>query len=71
MPKQEDADPVETREWMDAIDSVIENEGVDRARHLLENLIGRLRGAGADLPFSANTPYAHCHRLCRRLPNKG
>ena len=59
MPKDHDADPVETREWVDAIDSVIENEGVERARYLLENLIGRMRQAGIDLPFSANTPYVN------------
>ena len=59
MPKDHDADPVETREWVDAIDSVIENEGVERARYLLENLIGRMRQAGTDLPFSANTPYVN------------
>ncbi len=59
MPKDHDADPVETREWVDAIESVIENEGVERARYLLENLIGRMRQAGTDLPFSANTPYVN------------
>src|SRR5947208_1604157 len=57
--KHQDADPVETREWLDAIDTVIANEGVDRARFLLERLIGRMRQAGADLPFSATTPYVN------------
>src|SRR5438552_12570909 len=33
VPKHQDADPVETREWVDAIDSAIANEGVDRARY--------------------------------------
>ncbi|OLC19575.1 MAG: pyruvate dehydrogenase (acetyl-transferring), homodimeric type [Deltaproteobacteria bacterium 13_1_40CM_68_24] len=59
MTKHQDADPVETREWLDAIDTVIANEGVDRARFLLERLIGRMRQAGADLPFSATTPYVN------------
>ena len=59
MPQDQDGDPVETREWVDAIDSVIENEGVERARFLLENLIGRMRQAGTDLPFSATTPYVN------------
>jgi pyruvate dehydrogenase E1 component len=59
VPKLQDADPVETREWLDAIESVIANEGVDRARFLLERLIGQVRKAGADLPFSANTPYVN------------
>src|SRR5262249_18322746 len=34
VPRINDADPVETREWLDAIESVIANEGVDRARLL-------------------------------------
>ncbi|HEY2029159.1 MAG TPA: pyruvate dehydrogenase (acetyl-transferring), homodimeric type [Myxococcales bacterium] len=59
MPKQEDGDPVETREWIDAIESVIRQEGVERAEFLLERLIGQMRIAGADLPFSANTPYVN------------
>jgi pyruvate dehydrogenase E1 component len=59
VPQQEDGDPVETREWIDAIESVIHKEGVERARFLLERLIGQMRVAGADLPFSANTPYVN------------
>ena len=55
MARQNDADPVETREWLDAVESVIAHEGVDRARFLLERLIGQVRKAGVDLPFSANT----------------
>jgi pyruvate dehydrogenase E1 component len=57
--KHQDVDPIETREWVDAIDSVIASEGVDRARFLLENLISRMRRAGVDLPFSATTPYVN------------
>jgi pyruvate dehydrogenase E1 component len=57
VPKENDADPVETREWLDAIESVIAHEGVGRARFLLERLIGQVRKSGVDLPFSATTPY--------------
>jgi pyruvate dehydrogenase E1 component len=59
VPKFDDADSVETREWLDAIESVIANEGVERAQFLLERLIGQVRKAGVDLPFSANTPYVN------------
>src|SRR3974390_424690 len=45
VPKENDADPVETREWLDAIEGVIASEGVDRARFLLERLIGQVRKA--------------------------
>jgi pyruvate dehydrogenase E1 component len=59
VPKEIDADPVETREWLDAIESVIAKEGPDRAHFLLERLLGQARKAGVDLPFSANTPYVN------------
>jgi pyruvate dehydrogenase E1 component len=59
VPKVNDADPVETREWLDAIESVIAQEGPERAHFLLERLLGQARKAGVDLPFSANTPYVN------------
>ena len=52
-----DPDPQETREWLDALSGVIENEGPDRAHFLIEGLIARARRNGAYLPFSANTAY--------------
>ncbi len=52
-----DADPMETNEWLDAVDSVLEFEGRDRAVFLLEQAIDRAHEHGADLPFTAGTPY--------------
>src|SRR6188508_1373090 len=52
-----DIDPQETREWLDALDSVLEAEGPDRAHFLIEQLIDKARRSGAYLPFSANTAY--------------
>jgi pyruvate dehydrogenase E1 component len=52
-----DIDPQETREWLDALDGVLEAEGPDRAHFLIEQLIDRARRSGAYLPFSANTAY--------------
>ena len=53
----EDLDPVETREWLDLLDGVIEVEGPQRAHYLLEKLIGGARRRGAPVPYSATTPY--------------
>ncbi len=53
----EDIDPVETREWLDALDAVIEREGPERAHQLLEQLIEKARRSGAFIPFSAQTSY--------------
>jgi pyruvate dehydrogenase E1 component len=52
-----DVDPVETSEWRDALDSVVEFGGADRAGFLLEELMDSARRAGAPVPYSANTPY--------------
>ena len=55
--KQTDSDSQETQEWLEALDSVLSVEGVDRAHYLLEQLIARARKSGAYLPYSANTAY--------------
>ncbi|WP_439141094.1 pyruvate dehydrogenase (acetyl-transferring), homodimeric type [Planktotalea sp.] len=52
-----DIDPVESREWQDAISDVIERDGADRAHYLLDKAVQQARAAGATLPFSATTPY--------------
>ncbi|MCW8829946.1 MAG: pyruvate dehydrogenase (acetyl-transferring), homodimeric type, partial [Gammaproteobacteria bacterium] len=52
-----DIDPLETREWMDALVAVIENEGPERAHFLLEQLIDNARRSGSNLPFTNNTAY--------------
>jgi pyruvate dehydrogenase E1 component len=57
MDMQPDVDPQETREWLDAIDGVIDHEGPDRAHFLIEQLIDKSRRRGAYVPFSANTAY--------------
>jgi pyruvate dehydrogenase E1 component len=52
-----DGDPVETQEWLDSLEGVIEVEGQGRAAFLLDELLGRARRRGTPLPYSANTPY--------------
>ena len=57
MDKSIDNDPQETREWLEALDSVQAQEGIERAHYLLEQLIAKARKSGAYLPYSANTAY--------------
>lgn len=52
-----DIDPQETQEWLDALESVLINEGPERAHYLLECLVEKARRSGAYLPYSANTAY--------------
>ena len=54
-----DIDHIETQEWIDALEAVIENEGVERAHFLLEQMIDKARRSGANLPYSANTAYVN------------
>lgn len=55
--QEKDLDPQETREWLEALDSVLEREGVERGHFILEQLVARARKSGAYLPYSANTAY--------------
>ena len=50
-----DTDSQETREWLDALEAVIEQEGPERAHFLVERLIDLARQAGVNLPYSATT----------------
>ncbi|MEJ2088190.1 MAG: hypothetical protein P8Y69_06905, partial [Gammaproteobacteria bacterium] len=52
-----DTDVAETREWLDSLEYVLENDGVDRANFLLERLSARMTKTGARLPYTITTPY--------------
>ena len=53
----QDKDPVETKEWLDALHGVIANEGPDRAAFLIDEQISYARVNGVVQPFHAETPY--------------
>lgn len=57
MEQAPDIDPLETQDWLEALESVLENEGAERAHFLLEKLVEKARRSGAYLPYSANTAY--------------
>ena len=57
MAKAGDEDPQETLEWLEALDSVFEREGVERAHYLVGRLVRRARRKGAHLPYRATTAY--------------
>ncbi len=52
-----DPDEQETSEWLEALHSVIESEGRDRAHYLMERLADVARQKGVNLPHSSNTAY--------------
>ncbi len=51
----EDPDPSETREWLDALDSVVKFDGADRAAFLIAELHEEARRHGWRCP-SRGTP---------------
>jgi len=54
-----DIDSMETQEWIESMESVLTNEGPERAHYLLEQLIDRARRSGTHLPFDAKTAYVN------------
>src|SRR5512134_4004524 len=54
-----DIDPDETREWLDALESVLEQEGGERAHFLIEALIDKARRKGVHLPHRSTTAYVN------------
>ena len=68
---QSDLDPVETREWLDALAAVAAREGDARAAFLLQRLTEAARGAGIDAPRGLTTPYRNSIGLEAQAPFPG
>ena len=52
-----DVDPIETNDWLLAIDSVIREEGVERAQFIIEELMQHARANAVSLPTGVTTDY--------------
>ena len=52
-----DIDPIETSEWLEAINSVIEEEGIDRASYLLTKIAERLNQEGTIPSYNLTTSF--------------
>ncbi|MGY2942242.1 pyruvate dehydrogenase complex dehydrogenase (E1) component [Ewingella americana] len=48
-----DVDPIETRDWLQAIESVIREEGVERAQFLLDQVLNEARKGGVSVAAGA------------------
>src|SRR5690606_26352730 len=55
--KHTDVDPLETQEWLDALESVLENEGEERAEYLIQRMSELASRSGTQLPYAITTPY--------------
>ncbi len=66
-----DSDELETQEWLEALDAVIEREGAERAHYLIERLIDKSRRSGANIPYKASTGYVNTIPPHLETPNPG
>ena len=55
--KENDFDPQETQEWVEAMEAVVERDGFERAQFLLRELADHAVLSGVGSPYSASTPY--------------
>ena len=67
----QDADAIETREWLASLDEVLQRGGVERVRDLLGELSMHAHAGGVRLPFTANTPYVNTIPRSEQPPYPG
>lgn len=63
---EEDQDPLETHEWRESLDEVLDRAGPARVRQLIHSLRQHAYVRGVPLPFSANTPFVNTIGLDRQ-----
>lgn len=56
---QKDIDPGETQEWLEALQSVLEHDGSERASFILRALMQQANIDGVTLPDTIHTPYCN------------
>lgn len=53
----QDSDSLETQEWLESLQAVLDREGPERAHYLIEQLVDYTRRSGGYLPYKATTAY--------------
>ena len=69
--REDDSDPQETREWLEALDALIDAVGPERATFVLKHLLQRARTRRVPLPQVLNTPYLNTISLGDQPPFPG
>ncbi len=70
-PDATELEALETREWLESLDYVLQQGGPARVGRLLRELGIHARQAGVKLPFSANTPYINTIHASEEVPYPG
>ena len=63
-----DIDPQETREWLDAFQSVLAHDGNERASFLLQSLIDKANAEGISKQTGIKTPYRNTIKVHEEKP---
>ncbi len=70
-PSSDDLDPTETQEWVDALESVIQKEGMERAHYILKELSDHATRTGAQIPYALTTPFRNTIPVADEAPMPG
>lgn len=54
-----DVDPIETNDWLLALDSLVREEGVERAQFIIDQVMQQARSSGVALPTGTTTDYVN------------
>ena len=60
-----DIDAQETSEWLDALATILEDEGTERAQFIIKQVTEHARKEGVKLPTDINTNYLNTIPLAR------
>ncbi|WP_301097989.1 pyruvate dehydrogenase (acetyl-transferring), homodimeric type [Otariodibacter sp.] len=66
-----DVDPIETNDWLLAINSLIREEGVERAQFIVEQVLQQARSQGVPLQSGISTDYVNTIPASEDLPYPG
>ena len=69
--KTQDVDAVETKEWLEALEAILDREGPERAHFIIEQLTDLARRSGSNIPYSPNTAYVNTIPPGLEPPNPG
>src|SRR5690242_12055129 len=58
-----DIDPVETQEWIEAFQSLVEYEGLPRARYVIQQLLEAAEKTGLDFGKGKSLGTAYCNTI--------
>ena len=69
--KKIDKNSIETKEWLESLDSIVEIDGINRAKFILKELLSKAMDYGINLKFNPNTDYVNSIHISNQSPYPG